>query len=155
MPEITGTVTAKSEKGIMIDQLGERWANWSNIEYRGTPFDTTVQKGDVVCITYTEKEWPDGKKSLFISVIDKVTQAQDVTPTYMPDDFPLPDGPYETRAAPAYGAMSSKDALILQENAITATSMMYAACLNAQIIAKMPTPAEFGAYRKAIQATLD
>lgn len=170
MPEITGVVTAKSEKGIMVDQLGERWAIWSNIEYRGEPFNTNVKKGDVVCITYAEKEWPDGKKTIFISVIDRVTQAQDVT---LPDvgsdrqaaweasgNFGPPPDDWQpviaqTPPAPAYGPVSGKDALMAKMNAIKATSELYAACIEAGLYKKLPTPDEISSYAEAIEARLE
>ncbi len=154
MPEITGVVTAKSEKGIMIDQLGERWANWSNFEYRGTPFVTDVKKGDVVCVTYTEKEWPDGGKSLFISVIDRVTQSRDVTPPVeVPFYEPPPPGWGDTpqaQPAPREWGFEQKDKLMLAESCIKAASTLYAASIAAHGI-PMPPPEEFGDYWRAVR----
>lgn len=70
MPEITATVLAKSEWGIQIKE-GEWW-NWSKPEYRGEPFNTEVQKGDRVQITYAET---DGGKT-YITTIGKVMQGE-------------------------------------------------------------------------------
>ena len=161
MPEITGVVTAKSAYGIMLDELGERWCNWSREDMRGEPFDTTVQKGDVVCITYQETEKKDGTPATYISVIDKVTQSRDVTPADTPYEFPppegepLPDGPHETRSAPAYSPVSGKDALMAKMNALKCAGELYAACINAGVYKKLPTPDEISAYAEAIEARLD
>ena len=96
MPEITTTVKAKSEYGIKVEGK-EDWWNWSQPEYRGTPFNTQVQAGDRVQITYAEKEYPDGKIKTFISTIDKVTQAD--VPFPPEDDFP-PDDDMRPESAP-------------------------------------------------------
>lgn len=71
MPEITATVVAKSAYGIKIEQDGD-WMNWSKVEYRSEPFNTEVQKGDRVQITYAESD--SGK--VFITTIDKVEGAR-------------------------------------------------------------------------------
>ncbi len=68
LPEITATVVAKSAYGIKITDDGD-WMNWSKVEYRSEPFNTEVQKGDRVQITYAESD--SGK--VFITTIDKVT----------------------------------------------------------------------------------
>ncbi len=76
LPEITATVVAKSAYGIKITDDGD-WMNWSKVEYRGEPFNTEVQKGDRVQITYAESD--SGK--VFITTIDKVTGAALVKPS--------------------------------------------------------------------------
>ena len=94
MPEITTTVKAKSEYGIKTEEWGDEWANWSKPEYRGTPFDTSVQAGDRVQLTYAKAD--NGK--VYISTIDKVTTADVPFP---PDEgfpgdeagTPFPSGP--------------------------------------------------------------
>jgi len=68
LPEITATIVAKSAYGVKIKDDGD-WLNWSRVEFRGEPFNTEVQKGDRVQITYAESD--SGK--VFITTIDKVT----------------------------------------------------------------------------------
>lgn len=75
MPEVVGTVTAKSEYGLKLDS-NEDWWNWSKPEYRGEPFQTDVKKGDTVKVTYAEAD--NGK--VYISAIEVLGQSQDVTP---------------------------------------------------------------------------
>ncbi len=101
LPEITATVVAKSEYGIKIED-GGGWLNWSKPEYRSEPFNTEVQKGDRVQITYAET---DGGKT-YITTIGKVTSGvaaavQSLSPEAMaelieefpPDDAGLPLDP--------------------------------------------------------------
>ncbi len=67
MSEWTGTIVAKSDYGVKVEQDGEWW-NWSKPEYRGEPFDT-VEKGDSVRIEYADSE--TGKR--YISVIERLS----------------------------------------------------------------------------------
>ncbi len=102
MPEITTTVKAKSQYGIKVEGK-EDWWNWSQPEYRGTPFNTQVQAGDRVQITYAEKEYPDGVTKTFISTIDKVITADVPYPPndeFPPDDPFPPDAPEAPDSAP-------------------------------------------------------
>lgn len=78
MSEWTGTIVAKSDYGIKVEQDGEWW-NWSKPEYRGEPFDA-VEKGDSVRVEYADSE--TGKR--YISVIERLGAAPQA-PTEAPD----------------------------------------------------------------------
>lgn len=159
MPEITGVVAAKSGYGIKLDR-NEDWWNWSKVEYRGQPFDTTVQKGDTVRVVYNqqEKQDPDTGEPItktFISVIDRVVTSRDVTPPD-PDDWPEDEAeaPQTPPAAREWG-VGGKDLLMAKENAIKVAGEIYAACIVAGIYKTLPTPDTITAYAEAIEATLD
>ncbi len=123
MPEITTTVKAKSEYGIKTDEWGDEWANWSKPEYRGTPFNTQVQAGDRVQLTYAKAD--NGK--VYISTIDKVITAD--VPFPPEDEFPPDDGlpfPPESSSIPPDatgspgGATLDKDRLIVRQVCVKA-----------------------------------
>ena len=150
MPEITGVVAAKSDYGIKLDR-NEDWWNWSKVEYRAEPFDTTVQKGDTVRVVYAEAD--NGK--VYISVIDRVVTSRDVTPPD-PSDWPEDEPePPERRPAAQEWTYRDKDALMAKMNAIKVAGELYAACITAGIVKTLPTPDTITAYAEAIEATLD
>ena len=148
MPEITATVVAKSEYGIKVEQDGDWW-NWSKPEYRGEPFNTEVQKGDRVQVTYAETD--TGKT--YITTIGKVTGPQDPAPskgavTLMPPDDPfppnedsLPDEPQEASAAdPAYGQeVWAKDKLQARTDCVACATGIFKSCLEAGILKEFPS----------------
>ena len=142
MPEITGTVKAKSQYGVKMTDDGDWW-NWSKPEYRGQPFDTSVVAGDMVHVEYAEAD--SGKT--FISTIAKVVRGE---PADLPG-VPFDDREFDGGEPAPSTALPVRESLILQENAITAASVMYAACIAAGKD-DLPTTDEFNAYRKAIQA---
>ncbi|MEE9149961.1 MAG: hypothetical protein V3U27_21495 [Candidatus Tectomicrobia bacterium] len=122
MPEITATVVAKSAYGIKITDDGD-WMNWSKVEYRGEPFNTEVQKGDRVQITYAET---DGGK-VFITTIDKVTGAAPVVTGFVPagDNQPFPldeDFPPDATSEPIAPVLD-KDHSIVRQTCIKAAGM--------------------------------
>ena len=141
MPEITATVVAKSASGVMLKENGP-WFNWSLVEYRGEPFNTEVQKGDTVQITYAEKEYTDKETGepftkYFVSTIDKVTggatPARDVDNAFPPDeDFPPGDvlpgvepplgSPPDATSEPVEPVLD-KDHLIVRQTCIKAAGM--------------------------------
>ena len=146
MPEITGTVKAKSQYGVKMTDDGDWW-NWSKPEYRGQPFDTSVVAGDTVHVEYAEAD--SGK--VYISTIGKVTAKPaefNASAEYVDD---LPGVPFDDGEPAPSTALPVRESLILQENAITAASVMYAASIAAGQ-GDLPTTDEFNAYRKAIQA---
>jgi len=157
MPERTAVVTAKSAYGVKLDDE-EDWANWSLPEYRGEPFDTTVQKGDVVTLTYHEQEKKDGTVKTYVSTIGKVTRARKAQPD---DEVPFEDNAWEGTEAQEQpsgarqGRLSPHDAIMAKENALKVTGELYAACITVGIIKTLPTPDTIKAYAEAIEATLD
>ncbi len=126
LPEITATVVAKSEWGIQIKE-GEWW-NWSKPEYRGEPFNTEVQKGDRVQITYAET---DGGKT-YITSIGKVTAGSRPVPDEQRldeegwEDFreTSPDAPSEPSGpAAGLGVVVDRDHSIVRQTCIKAASV--------------------------------
>ena len=158
LPEITGTVTAKSDNGIILDDSGVWW-NWTNIEWRKEPFNLNVNLGDVVDVVYREKKYEDGKKAVFITSIDKVSSARDVTPDGdVPFEYPSPDyseGTEEARPGTRQGRLSPHDAIMAKENALKVTGELYAACITVGIVKELPSPQTIKAYAEAVEATLD
>ena len=128
MPEITTTVKAKSAYGIKVEEDGDWW-NWSKPEYRGEPFNTEVQKGDRVQITYGEKEYQDKETDkpftkYFITTIEKVTSRDPVgiapDPSDMSgSDFPPDEVPYEypppdAASEPVEGTLDKDHSIVRQ-----------------------------------------
>ena len=153
MAEITGVVSAKSPYGVKIDD-NEEWWNWSLPEYRGEPFDTTVQKGDVVTVTYHEQEKKDVTLKTYLSTIGKVTRGRKAQPD---DEVPFEDpweGTEAQQAAPKWG-YEQKDKLIAKVSALKCASEIYSASITVGIIKTLPTPDTIKAYAEAIEATLD
>ena len=92
MPETQGVVKAKSKYGIILDGR-EEWWNWTKDEMRGEPFEKdTVKKGDAVRLTYAESD----KGGVFISVLEIVGAAQDVTPDGSSSPSAGGDGQFRT-----------------------------------------------------------
>lgn len=117
LPEITATVVAKSPGGVMLEENGP-WYNWSLPEYRGEPFNTGVQKGDRVQITYATKEYDDPAggtvTKYFITTIDKVTGAT-APQQALADDQPFPpDEPPDATESPSAPVLD-KDRLIVRQ----------------------------------------
>ena len=137
MPEITGTIKAKSQYGIKLTDDGEWW-NWSKPEYRGEPFDTSVVAGDMVHVEYAEAD--NGK--VYIATIGKVTPAPS-------DPFAEPPQP---SPAPSQPTVSGKDVLMAKMNAIKVAGELYAACITAGVYKELPTSETIKAYAEAIEA---
>src|SRR3972149_3389398 len=147
LPEITGTGTAKSDNGIILDDSGVWW-NWTNIEWRKEPFNLNVNLGDVVDVVYKEKKYGDGKRAVFITSIDKVSSARDVTPD---GDVPFEDpwegtDAQEARPGSRQGRLSPHDAIMAKENALKVTGELYAACITVGIVKELPSPQTIKAY---------
>lgn len=164
MPEITATVVARSEYGIKVEQDGDWW-NWSKPEYRGEPFDTEVQKGDRVQITYAET----GGGKTYITTIGKVTGGlQSAAPpkppapeTLMPPDQPFPPGedfqsaePQEASAAdPAYGQeVWAKDKLRARTDCVACATGIFKSCLEAGILKEFPSADTVVEYAVVLEA---
>ena len=150
MPEITATVVAKSEYGIQIKE-GEWW-NWSKPEYRGEPFNTEVQKGDRVQITYAQT---DGGKT-YITTIGKVTGAVNVPhgEDFPPiEEFP-PDEPQGASAAdPAYGQeVWAKDKLRARTDCVACATGIFKSCLEAGILKEFPSADTVVEYAVVLEA---
>ena len=113
MPEITATVVAKSEYGIKVEQDGPWW-NWSKVEYRSEPFNTEVQKGDRVQITYAET---DGGKT-YITAIDKVTGQESATGLVQGAPFPPDeDFPPDATSEPVAPVLDTNRLIVRQVTA--------------------------------------
>ena len=166
MPEITATVVAKSEYGIKVEQDGDWW-NWSKPEYRGEPFNTEVQKGDRVQITYAET---DGGKT-YITTIGKVTayaptaasgqrhggagdEGQGPDQPFPPaEEFP-PDEPQVPSAAdPAYGQeVWAKDKLRARTDCVACATGIFKSCLEAGILKEFPSADTVVEYAVVLEA---
>ena len=136
-----------------MEDDGEWW-NWSKPEYRGEPFDTAVQTGDMVHVEYAEAD--SGK--VYISTISKVTTASPTPPPvefnasgeYTADPIPVP-----ATTPPTKPVVAGKDILMAKMNAIRTTGELYAACITVGLIKELPTPSTIKAYAEAIEAKLD
>ncbi len=149
MPEITTTVKAKSEYGIKTDEWGDEWANWSKPEYRGTPFNTQVQAGDRVQITYAKAD--NGK--VYISTIDKVITADVPFPPedeFPPDDDMRPDATGEPSAAPGQD-LWAKDRLRARTDCIACATGIYKSSLEAGILKAFPPAEEIVQYAETLE----
>jgi len=158
LPEITGTVTAKSDNGIILDDSGVWW-NWTNIEWRKEPFNLNVNLGDVVDVVYREKKYEDGKKAVFITSIDKVSSARDVTPD---GDVPFEyawEGTEAEEARPGTRQVSGKvwgyeqrDRLMARESCCKAAASIFAASIGAGLLKTHPGPGEVIAFAAALES---
>src|SRR3989304_5904764 len=123
MPKRTVFGSAKSAYGIMMDDE-DVWLNYSLPEYRGEPFDTTVQKGDVVTVTYHEQEKKDGTLKTYVSTIGKVTRGRKAQPD---DEVPFEDNAWEGTEAQEQpsgarqGRVSPHDAIMAKEKPLKVT----------------------------------
>ncbi len=153
MPEITTTVKAKSEYGIKTEEWGDEWANWSKPEYRGTPFDTSVQAGDRVQLTYAKAD--NGK--VYISTIDKVTHfaPEGDVPFPPEDDFP-PDEDMRPDATESPSEASgqtlwAKDRLRARTDCIACATGIYKSSLEAGILKAFPPASEIVQYAETLE----
>lgn len=154
MPEITATVVAKSAYGIKIEQDGEWW-NWSKVEYRSEPFDTEVQKGDRVQLTYAET---DGGKT-YITAIGKVTRASERETKALQDEpfppeeeFP-PDEPQEASPpAEDYGqSLWAKDRLRARTDCLACATGIYKSVIEAGIYKEFPSAETVAGYAATLE----
>jgi len=164
LPEITAKVLAKSEWGIQIKE-GEWW-NWSKPEYRGEPFNTEVQKGDRVQITYAQTD--EGKT--YITTIGKVTGVPPVHP--LVEEFPPSEAfpgdeagtPYPSGAPPvvtsepsaadpAYGQeVWAKDKLRARTDCVACATGIFKSCLEAGILKEFPSADTVVEYAVVLEA---
>jgi len=160
LPEITATVVAKSEYGIKVEQNGDWW-NWSKPEYRGEPFNTEVQKGDRVQITYAET---DGGKT-YITTIGKVTGGivKDPLAATSDEQFPGDEIPYEypppdatsEPSAPVedYGqSLWAKDKLRARTDCVACATGIFKSCLEAGILKEFPSADTVVEYAIVLEA---
>ncbi len=150
MPEITGTVKAKSQYGVKMQDDGEWW-NWSRVEYRGEPFDTSVVAGDMVHVEYAQAD--NGKT--YISTIAKVTTAP--SDPFEPEDIRSLAPPGELVAAPAEATwgFEQKDKSIMFQTCLKAAALQWVESLRAAVeLYKLsdikPSADELNAYAAAI-----
>ena len=180
MPEITATVVAKSQGGVMLKQNGP-WFNWSLPEYRGEPFNTSVQKGDRVQITYAEKEYQDAETGetvtkYFVTTIDKVTGGlQRPAPpkppapeTLMPPDEPFPpEEEYGPEGQPDFGpdaasepvegtedygqSLWAKDRLRARTDCLACATGIYKSVIEAGIYKEFPSAETVANYAATLE----
>lgn len=160
MPEITGTIKAKSQYGVKMTDDGDWW-NWSKPEYRGQPFDTSVVAGDTVHVEYAEAD--SGK--VYISTIGKITAkaAEFDADGEFVDEPQCDDGeapPRLPQEAPqelsgrGWG-FEQKDKSILAQTCLKAAALQWVESLRAavelyKLAEKKPDASELNAYAAAI-----
>ncbi len=173
LPEITTTVKAKSAYGIKVQEDGDWW-NWSKPEYRGEPFNTEVQKGDRVQITYGEKEYQDKETGepftkYFITTIEKVTAApvgHPLVEEFPPDERITPHDPglgYAEESPPSaarepveasedYGqSLWAKDRLRARTDCLACATGIYKSVIEAGIYKEFPSAETVANYAATLE----